>query len=107
MKLLLDECLPERLRLHIPGHDVYTARYMNWAGVENGELLALAAAEGFDALLTADRAIEKEHDLTKLPIAIVVLHAASNDIGDFLLLVPNVLKLLNHLPPKAISHVRP
>ena len=52
MKLLLDENLPHQLRLEPPGHDAYTVAYMNWGGVENGELLRRAAAEGFDAVIT-------------------------------------------------------
>lgn len=50
MKLLLDENLPHQMRLELPGHEVFTAAYMNWGGIENGELLRQAAAEGFDAL---------------------------------------------------------
>jgi hypothetical protein len=49
MKLLLDENLPHRLRLLITGHDVRTVSYMGWSGVENGELLSRAAADGFEA----------------------------------------------------------
>ena len=37
MKLLLDENLPHQIRLELPGHDVFTAAYMNWGGVENGD----------------------------------------------------------------------
>ena len=44
MRLLLDENLPHQMRLELPGHDVFTAAYMGWAGVENGEPLRLAAA---------------------------------------------------------------
>lgn len=47
MKLLLDENLPHQIRLELPGHDVFTAAYMKWGGIENGELLRLAAAAGF------------------------------------------------------------
>lgn len=43
MKILLDECLPLRLRNHIPGHDVFTVEYMGWKGIGNGRLMALAA----------------------------------------------------------------
>ena len=58
MKLLLDENLPHQLRLELPGHDAYTVAYMNWGGVENGELLRLAAIDGFDAVITNDRGLE-------------------------------------------------
>ena len=53
MKLLLDENLPHRLRPLLLGHEVFTVAYMNWKGIENGSLLALAASNGFYALVTA------------------------------------------------------
>ena len=43
MKLLLDENLPHKLRHEIAGHEVVTAGYMGWSGIENGELLALVS----------------------------------------------------------------
>ena len=45
MRLLIDECIDERLRLLVPGHEVETARYANLAGLKNGRLLE-AAEEG-------------------------------------------------------------
>ena len=54
MRVLLDECLPRRLKRELVGHDARTAPEMGWASKRNGELLALAAA-AFDVFLTADR----------------------------------------------------
>jgi hypothetical protein len=34
VKLLLDENLPHQIRLELPGHEVFTAAYMKWGGVE-------------------------------------------------------------------------
>lgn len=39
MRLLLDECVPRRLKRELPGHDVTTVSEAGWAGVKNGELL--------------------------------------------------------------------
>jgi hypothetical protein len=36
MRLLIDECIDERLRLLFPGHEVETARYANLAGLKTG-----------------------------------------------------------------------
>ena len=52
MRVLLDECLPRRLKRELVGHEVRTAPEMGWASKRNGELLALAAGE-FDVFLTA------------------------------------------------------
>jgi len=39
MRLLIDECIDERLRLLFPGHDCQTVRFANLAGLKNGKLL--------------------------------------------------------------------
>ena len=36
MRVLLDECLPERLKDELPGHQVRTAREAGLAGKKNG-----------------------------------------------------------------------
>jgi predicted nuclease of predicted toxin-antitoxin system len=77
MKLLLDENLPHQLRYELPGHECFTVAYMGWGGSENGALLALAASQEFDALLTKDANLEYEQNLTDLPLAVVVIQAAS------------------------------
>lgn len=105
MKLLLDECLPLDLRHHIVGHDLFTVRYMKWSGLLNGELLERAASEGFDAFITSDRAIEREQNRTDLPLSVIFLHAKSNSLTNLLPLVPELLKRLNHLPPRVFVHV--
>jgi hypothetical protein len=43
VKVLLDENLPHQMRLELPGHAVFTAAFMKWSGIENGELLRRAA----------------------------------------------------------------
>lgn len=37
MKVLLDENLPEELKLDFPAHEVYTVREIHWKGKKNGE----------------------------------------------------------------------
>jgi predicted nuclease of predicted toxin-antitoxin system len=53
MKLLIDECVDERLRLLFPGHECQTARFADLAGLKNGRLLEAAEAAGFN-LITVD-----------------------------------------------------
>ena len=106
MKVLLDENLPHQLRHELAGHDARTVSFMKWTGVRNGTLLARAAAGGFDALITLDAGIEHEKDIARLPIAVVILHAASNAIEDPRPLVPQLLAVLGTLAPKSIEHVR-
>jgi hypothetical protein len=106
MKLLLDECLPIDLRLLIQGHDVFTVAFMGWKGIKNGQLLALAGNNGFDALITTDSSIERQQNLSTLPVAVVILHAPSNDIDDLKPLLPALHNVLASLSARTIAHVR-
>ena len=72
MRILIDECLPTRCRSWFPGHTVETVEFRGWKGVLNGALLARAVAAGFEVLLTADRMIVRQHDFSKLSLAVVV-----------------------------------
>lgn len=87
MRLLLDECVPARLRQALPSHQVSTVVQKGWSGIKNGKLLALAAA-GFDAFITVDKNLPYQQDTSKLPVAVLVLDAASNELPYLLPLVP-------------------
>jgi predicted nuclease of predicted toxin-antitoxin system len=89
MRVLLDECVPRRLRRDLPGHDVVTVVEMGWSGVKNGELLALAAAE-FECFLTVDANIESQQHLASLPIAILLVRAVGNDPATLSKLAPAI-----------------
>ena len=100
MKLLLDENLPHQLRLELPGHEVFTAAYMAWSGIENGELLRLAAEAGFDAVITNDRGLEYQQNLDALPVAVIVLLAKANTIEAVRPLCVALLTTLTRLRPR-------
>jgi predicted nuclease of predicted toxin-antitoxin system len=74
MKLLLDECVPKRLRNDFPGHEVSTIEEVGLKGLKNGELLR-AAAEQFDALITVDRRMLTQQNLAQFNLALIVLIA--------------------------------
>jgi predicted nuclease of predicted toxin-antitoxin system len=104
MRILLDESLPHDLASLILGHEVSTVRHEGWASAKNGKLLALAATK-FDAFITADRNLEFQQNLAKLPLAVVVLIARKNRIQDLEPLLPELAALLNDLPVKALRRV--
>jgi hypothetical protein len=86
MRLLLDECVDERLRLLFPDHDCQTARFANLAGVKNGRLLEAAEAAGFDVLLTVDQSIPNQQNLAGRRISLVILCGPTNRLRDLELL---------------------
>jgi hypothetical protein len=104
MRILLDEPVPRRLGPLLVGHEVTTVPKSGWAGIKNGRLLTLAAAQ-FDALVTTDQNIEFQQNLSALPIAVLVVVAKSNRMKDIGPLVPEILKALNHLQPKSLGKV--
>ena len=104
MRLLLDECVPKRLKRALPGHEVRTVQEAGWAGVKNGALLRAADGQ-FDALLTVDQGVEYQQNLTGFAIGIVIMTAPSNDIDDLRPLVPAVLEALGRLQPGEIKRV--
>jgi hypothetical protein len=105
MRVLLDECVPRALRNDIPGHEVRTVAEVGWAGVKNGELLRLAVA-AFDVLITVDRNIEYQQSFRGISLAVIVIHASSNDIIVLRPLMPMVLDLIPRAVPGVVTHVR-
>jgi hypothetical protein len=89
MKLLLDECVPRKLRNHLLGVECQTVPEAGFAGKKNGELLLLAERAGFQVFLTLDRGFEYEQNLRHRNIAVVLIHAKSSRLDD----------LLPHTPP--------
>ena len=104
MRVLLDECLPRRLKRELAGHEVRTAPEMGWASKRNGELLALAVGQ-FDVFLTADRNLSYQQDLSSFDIAVVVLVARSNRLDDLRPLVPRVLEMLPTAKRRAVTRI--
>ena len=96
MRLLLDECVPARLRKALPSHEVSTVGLEGWSGIKNGQLLALAAA-GFEALITVDKNLPYQQNTAALPIAVLVLDAKSNELPYLLPLVPALEAVLKNL----------
>jgi hypothetical protein len=104
MRVLLDECVPRALRAELLGHEASTVAEMGWAGVKNGELLQLAAGH-FDLLLTVDRNLEYQQNFAALALAVIVVHAPSNDVAVLRPLIPAVLAAISKIKPGMVTHI--
>ena len=93
MKVLLDECIDRKFARELTNCEVMTVPQMGWAGVKNGQLLALAAAE-FDVFVTVDRSLSFQQNLSQFDMAIVVLQSTSNRFTDLKPLAPKVMAIL-------------
>ena len=73
MRILFDQATPVPIRHFLKGHHVRTAAQQGWDKLTNGELLSSAEAAGFDVLLTTDRNLAYQQNLTCRKLAVVVL----------------------------------
>jgi hypothetical protein len=105
MRILLDECVPRRLRQELPGHDVRTVPEMGRSGKKNGESLQLMVGQGFEVLLTVDRGLRHQQNLQAAGVAVVVVVAASNRLADLLPLMASVQAALPSLHPGDVVEV--
>jgi predicted nuclease of predicted toxin-antitoxin system len=93
MRILLDECLPRRLKMHFPVDSVpKTVQEQRWSGIRNGELMRRAELE-FDVFVTMDRGIEYQQNLAGFNLAVILLRAASNRLQDLVPLLPDLIGL--------------
>lgn len=106
MSVLLDECVPRPLRREFPTHYVQTIREMGWAGKKNGELLALMTSAGFEVLLTVDRNLLYQQNLSTAGVAVVVMVASSNRLPDLIPVAPAVEAALGGIRPGDAVEVR-
>ena len=93
MRVLLDECLPKRLKLVFRGHILSTVPEMGWAGKTNGELLKLIK-EKFDAFVTVDQNLQYQQNLEGSRVAVVLLVVRNNRYETFKPLIPKVQRAL-------------
>jgi predicted nuclease of predicted toxin-antitoxin system len=84
MKVLLDECIPRRLKNALSDHECCTVPEAGFAGQKNGFLISLAEAAGFDLFLTMDKGLQYQQNLEGRNIAILIIRAKSNRLEDLL-----------------------
>jgi Domain of unknown function (DUF5615) len=104
VRVLLDEQLPLDLAAVLQGHSVDTVAGRGWAGITNGELLRRMEGE-YDALITMDRGIEFQQNLTTAAVGVLLLRAPSNRMVHLQPLVPAILAALPALEPGQLHRV--
>ena len=100
MRILLHESLPRRLRRVFAGHEVVTVAEAGWSGLENGDLLRLAATR-FDVFVTADQNLQFQQNLSVLPISVAVLVARNNKLESLRVPAAELLVRLDSISPRS------
>ena len=81
MRILLDESVPQKVRLLIDGdHVVVTVWFQGWSGLKNGALLKVAEEAGFELFITADQEITYQQNLKNRKMAVLVLSTNNWDL---------------------------
>ena len=107
MRVLLDEDIPIRLRLHFgEAADVETVEYRGWKGLKNGALLR-AAEEHFDVLVTTDDHLSEQQPLEQFDLAVAILRARSKSLTDLQELLPELERMLDSLLPGQAVRIYP
>ena len=104
MRILLDECLPRKLKRDLPGHDIVTVPEMGWASIKNGKLLELAK-NNFDVFLTADQNLEYQQNLGAYQIAVIVLVTHDIRLKALRYLIPELSRALETVQVGDLVHV--
>ena len=73
MKILFDNGTPKPIARSLAGNEVTFARRIGWHELENGELIQKAEEAGYDVLLSTDKNIQYQQNLTGRKIALVIL----------------------------------
>ena len=94
MRILLDECVTKKAKKLLTDFEVHTVPEMGFSGLKNGKLLTEAEASGFDILLTIDKNMDYQQNISKYELTIVVLDVAKSSI-----------KYIEELMPEFIANI--
>lgn len=96
-RVLLDHCVPRRVRNALVGHQVATTYQQGWSELKNGDLLRAAAAANFDVFVTADKSLQHQQNLARSQLGIVVL--PTNSLRELLPLFERIADAVNRAQP--------
>lgn len=104
-RVLLDECLPRKLKYEFPEFEVNTVAEMGWAGTKNGRLMDLAR-DLFDVFVTGDQNLRFQQNLAYSEIGVVVLVAVSNRMEYLLPLMPEANRAVSTIASGEVREIK-
>lgn len=103
MRILFDNGTPNPIARSLIGQEVAFARQIGWHERKNGDLLREAEEAGYDLLLTSDKNIRYQQNLSGRKIAIVVL--GNQQWPDVKRHLDRILDAVNAAAPGSYSEV--
>ena len=103
MRILFDNGTPNPIARSLAGHVVAFARQIGWHELKNGELLREAEEAGYDLLLTSDKNMLYQQNLSGRKIAILVL--GNQQWPDVKLHLDRIAEAVNAARPGTCSEI--
>lgn len=101
MKILLDECVDWRLKRGLDAYDVRTVKQLGWERFDDRALL-MAASKEFEVLITVDKDLPHEQNLSTFSLAVVVLRGRSTRLADLRDLLADLHDVLPKTEPRRV-----
>jgi predicted nuclease of predicted toxin-antitoxin system len=95
-RVLFDENMPRQLRRDLPEFIIRTVQEEGWAGLENGNLLGRAAIS-FDVLLTADKRMRYQQNVSQFAIGIVVIETVDTRLRNLRRFIPQLREAIRNV----------
>ena len=109
IKILLDECLPKKLKYRIeeldPDFFVNTVPEMGWAGTKDRALLTKAEKD-FDVFITSDRNLSFQQAIEDAQVHVLLLIASTNIYKDLLPLVKQLKTVIKNYEPGQFTKIK-
>jgi hypothetical protein len=86
--------------------DISHAVDERWAGQRNGVLIEVMLARGFRILVTVDRNLQFQQNISASGVAVIVLHARSNRLSELQPMIPALREALARVRQGEILHAR-
>jgi hypothetical protein len=104
-RVLLDESVPRPVLRAFPKGKATTVDLLGWKGIKNGSLLLRAEAQGFEVLITSDKSMADQNDLSNRQLAGLVLpHANWPKLRGML---DKIAAAVTGLPPGTFTQLPP
>lgn len=104
MRVLLDECIDQRLARDLPQHQVDHVRRLGWASLDDGDLLR-RASDTHGVFVTVDRGIPFQRSIAELEIAVIVVRVKRNTRSSIVQLLPKLLREIEGSTPGQVAWV--
>jgi hypothetical protein len=104
VRILIDECVHVGVKGAFSGHAVKTVSEMGWRSSKDAPLL-MVAQDQFDLLVTIDRNLERQQNLAKLRMGIVVVRVPSNEMAYYEPLFEQLKAAAETVRPRQVIYV--